>query len=112
MKPIQLLLVPLLLGLLVFFYRRLRQHIVLRFVVSLVLLAVLVFTVFQDSSTWLANRLGIGRGVDLVIYLGLLALAVSCVLLYLRSVRLEQTLTELVRQQALDTAQRPAAQPD
>lgn len=105
MKPIQFLLLPLLLFLLVIFFRKLRPYPRLRILVSLALLSAIVFTLFLDSSTFLANWLGVGRGVDLIFYLSILGLTVSCVLLYLRSMRLERMITDLVRAQALDQAE-------
>lgn len=104
MKPAQWILVPLLLALLLTLRPRLRQASA-RGALSLVLLAALVFTLFQDSSIWLARQLGIGRGVDLVIYFSLLGLGVVCVLLYLRINELERLLVELVRARALERAE-------
>ena len=104
MKPIQLILVPLLVFWLIVFWLRLKQQPLMRFLVSIVLLTGLVFTLFPDSSTWLAQYLGVGRGVDMVIYLSLTGLTVGSLLLYLRILRLERLLTEVVRQQATDQA--------
>lgn len=101
MKPIQFILIPLLAGILFFFQARLQKHPLLRVMVSLALIAAIIFTLFQDSSTLIANFLGIGRGVDLVIYLSLIGLTVSCVLLYLRTVKLERMLTMMARNQAI-----------
>ncbi|MDX2284897.1 MAG: DUF2304 domain-containing protein [Bacteroidia bacterium] len=111
MKPIQWVLIPVLAGLLLLFYRRLRGHAAVRAVTLLSTGTALLFTLFLDSSTWLANRLGIGRGVDLVTYLALLALMVSCVLLYLRLVRMEARFAEYVRRQAVEAAEPPEAGP-
>lgn len=47
---------------------------------------------------------GIGRGVDLIIYLNLIAGLYVTVAQYTRSRRLETTITELVRQRALSEA--------
>ena len=105
MKPIQLLLLPILLLVLVIFFRKLRPYPWLRILTSLILIIAIIFTLFLDSSTLLANWLGVGRGVDLVIYLSMLGLTVSCLLLYLRSMRLERMLIEVVRAQALATSE-------
>lgn len=109
-KPIQVLLIPVLLLLLVLFFVRLKQHPLLRILVSLILIAALVFTIDLESSTELARLLGIGRGVDLVIYLSLLGLTVSSILLYLRTVKLEAMLTELARNQAIEDSTSPGQQ--
>ncbi|MEM7658641.1 MAG: DUF2304 domain-containing protein [Bacteroidota bacterium] len=109
-KPIQYLLIPVLGLLLVLFFVRLKRHPLIRILVSLILIAALVFTIDLDSSTRLAQWLGIGRGVDLVIYLSLLGLTVSCILLYLRTVKLEALLTELARNQAIEEGKAPKAE--
>jgi len=107
MKPIQWILVPVFLFLMISLGRRLNGQPVLRLLVWGLLLSGIVFTVFEDSSTYLANALGIGRGVDMVIYLSLLGLGVSSLLLYLRTRRLEQRLAEIVRQQAIQDTSKP-----
>ena len=101
MKPIQFILVPLLILLLIIFIPRLRQQRVLKIIFILIITAIMVFTIFLDSSMVLAQYLGIGRGVDLVMYFGMLGLSVCCLLLYLRMQQLQQQLTELARQMAL-----------
>jgi small membrane protein len=108
MRPIQLLLVPLLLFLLVLFWTRLRRQPVMRLLVAGVMGTALVFTLFPDSSTWLANRLGVGRGVDMVIYLSLIGLSSGLLLLYLRLQQLERKLAEVARQVAILQAVPPA----
>ncbi|MFK7926296.1 MAG: DUF2304 family protein [Bacteroidia bacterium] len=107
MKPIQWILIPIFLFLMVSLGRRLKSQPLLRSLVWGLLLAGIIFTVFEDSSTFLANALGIGRGVDMVIYLSLLGLGVSSILLYLRTRRLEQKLAEIVRQQAIQDVDKP-----
>jgi small membrane protein len=111
MRPIQFLLVPLLLFLLVLFWIRLKQQPVMRPLVAVVMGLALVFTVFPDSSTLLANQLGVGRGVDMVIYLSLIGLSSGLLLLYLRLQQLERKLAEVSRQLALQQARPPAPAP-
>ncbi|MDX1909631.1 MAG: DUF2304 domain-containing protein [Bacteroidia bacterium] len=112
MKPLQLILIPVLLGLLLAFQARLRPYPRVRLLFSAAMLAALVFTLILDTSTQLAQWLGVGRGVDLVTYVALLTLSVVCVGLYLRIARLEQQLTTLVRAQALQQAILPESKPD
>lgn len=102
MKPIQLILVPVLLFLLALFFRKLRQQPVMRIFVLAVILTGLVFSVFPESSTIIANYLGIGRGADLIMYVGMLGLSAVSVLLYLRTLKLERMITEIVRRKALE----------
>jgi hypothetical protein len=63
-----------------------------------------------DDVTWAANRLGVGRGADLLLY----ALAVGTIFLmlntYLRFRALDRQMTELVRSLALREAERDNAE--
>ena len=101
MKPIQFILVPLLIILLVIFFPKLRKQWLIRSVFVGIIALTLLFTIYLDSSTIIAQYLGIGRGVDLVLYFGMLGLTVCCLMLYLRSLKLEQMITQLAREQAL-----------
>ncbi len=107
MRPIQFILVPLLLFAFINFWLRLREQPLMRIVVALVLILGIGFVLFPDASTLLANALGVGRGADMVIYLTLTGLTIGLILLYLRILRLERQLTELVRHQAIAHAQKP-----
>ncbi|MEL6672427.1 MAG: DUF2304 domain-containing protein [Bacteroidota bacterium] len=111
MKPVQFILLPLLVLLLIVFTKRLRKQVLLKGVFICIILALMVLTVFPDVTTTLANWVGVGRGVDLVFYFGMLGLSVSCLFLYLRSVRLEEQLTELARTIALQEADSPSEKP-
>lgn len=111
MRPIQFILIPLLLFWLLLFWVRLRRQPLMRALSSLVLGTALVFTLFPDSSTWVAHTLGVGRGVDVVIYLGMIGLTVGSILLYLRVLHLERKLAEVARELALLQAQPPADPP-
>ena len=109
MKPIQFILVPLLILLLIIFIPRLRQQRILKIIFILIISAIMVFTIFLDSSMVIAHYLGIGRGVDLVMYFGMLGLSVCCLLLYLRMQQLQQQVTGLAREMALlGTTRKPA----
>ena len=101
MKPIQFILVPVLLFLIILFWRKLKGHPFLKWLVSGILTLMMVFTIFLESSTKIANTLGIGRGVDFVTYVALLSLTIVCIFLYLRTVRLERMITEMVRENAI-----------
>lgn len=107
MKPIQFILVPLFLFWLGVFWVRFKKQPLIRGLVSMVLIVAIIFTVFPDSSTQLANYLGVGRGVDMAIYLSLVGLVVGGLLLYLRILKLERQIVELTRQQAIIQAQKP-----
>jgi small membrane protein len=66
------------------------------------------FCVLVPNITWsLARLLGVGRGVDAVIYLTLVGLSYAFFRLYLRLRQTEQQITLLVRKLALKEAPKP-----
>ena len=64
-------------------------------------LASLVVIWIPEIASRAANIFGVGRGADLIVYLGLPLLFVLVFQLYVSHVRLERQLTELVRREAL-----------
>ena len=76
-------------------------------------LAILLFVtavvaiLFPDLTTRLANILGVGRGTDLLIYLFVLGAVFAFIVLNARIIRLEDHITELVRELALSRASKP-----
>lgn len=59
-----------------------------------------VLSLLPDTTTFFANLLGIGRGVDLAVYIAILALLFFVFKLYAKLNELEQELTTLVRELA------------
>lgn len=60
------------------------------------------FAIVEPGVTvWVARRLGIGRGADLVLYCTVLATGVGFFVVYARMRQLETSLTKLVRHLAL-----------
>lgn len=107
MTAIQLLLSAILIiGVLVYF-RRLRSRLVDRVVIFVLALSALVMVARPDWANAIAHFLGVGRGADLITYLGLIGLAFLWLGLYTRQRRLEETLTDLARQLALLGAEDP-----
>ncbi|MCI4667825.1 MAG: DUF2304 domain-containing protein [Bacteroidia bacterium] len=100
----QWIMLPVMLILTGIFFQKLKHQPLLRTIVMLVMLTGMIFLVFPDWSTILASYIGIGRGVDLIIYLSLLALTLASILLYLRTVDLQKKIEALVRKDALDQA--------
>jgi len=64
-------------------------------------LAAALVVIWPDITVWIANRVGVGRGSDLVIYLAIIFLFYTIFRLLLRLEKMEKNLTELVRQEAL-----------
>ena len=67
----------------------------------------MLLVAFPTLSIRLANRVGVGRGADLVTYLGLLGLGFFALVLYSRLKGIEERLTELVRLVAIKEARQP-----
>lgn len=62
-----------------------------------------VSVLFPDIVTWMANRLGVARGTDLVLYALVVAFLFVSVALYQRVHQLESRLAKLTRAVALST---------
>ncbi|GAA1979280.1 DUF2304 domain-containing protein [Catenulispora subtropica] len=60
-----------------------------------------------DDTTWLAHKVGVGRGADLLLYLLVVAFAFFSVNTFLRFRNLERRFTDLARSIALSNAQTP-----
>lgn len=61
----------------------------------------LVAIVFQDTSAFIAHLLGIGRGVDAVIYLSIVLIFYLIFRLFMRFNQLDNQITTIVRHLAL-----------
>jgi hypothetical protein len=85
-----------------------RKDRVVRFAVWL-LAAAAVYN--PDLTSVIANRLGIQRGTDLVLYGFVLAFLVVSFVFYSRSVRVERQLTDVVRHIALSEAKHGPSEP-
>ena len=66
-----------------------------------------VATLFPDLTTVVANRLGVGRGTDLVFYLFAIMTVFIFILLYGKISRLESAQTDLIRELAIRDAVPP-----
>lgn len=71
-----------------------------------------VFVIWPDITNKIATRLGVGRGADLVFYISILTFWFVILKLYARIRRLEQLLTEIVREDALNKASAQAGKSD
>ena len=72
--------------------------------------AVGVCVMAPGITQWFARILGVGRGADAVFYVGLVGLSYAFFRLYLKTRHLEQQITLLVRQLALQEAARTSAE--
>ena len=107
MKPIQPILLILFVIIAGFYLSRLRRKAWDRLIVILFIVTGAVLVAAPDLSTDIAQMVGVGRGADLVLYLGIMGLSFVCLLLYAKLRQLETTLTELARSIALGNAISP-----
>lgn len=61
---------------------------------------------FPDNTVVLANTFGIGRGVDFIVYIAIIVLFAVVFRLHIKMAQLEEHLTSLVRQDAIDHAKK------
>lgn len=61
------------------------------------------FILFPDYTNTIAHKLGVGRGADLLFYICILFFLFVILKLFARIRRLEDKLTEMVRQNAIET---------
>ena len=107
MKPIQPILVLFLLLIAGVYFLRLRKKSYDRLIVIFFILSGVILVIMPDLSAEIARFVGVGRGVDLVLYLGMLGLSFVSLLLYAKLRDLEAVLSELVRSIAIAEASQP-----
>jgi hypothetical protein len=84
--------------------RRALHRVVWRGFVLLALLAAVASVVFPDALTWVANRVGVGRGADLLLYVLTVTFMLVAVVLFRRLADVERKYVELARQIAVREA--------
>ena len=85
-----------------------RSLLVIKRVVAFVMfLALLLLVIFPQISTFIAGKIGVGRGVDLLFYFSHLFLLFLIVALWRRSLALTGTVTKLTRAIALQNPTTP-----
>ena len=105
--PIQLLLSVLLLVIAVASLRLFRNRLLYRlFFVAIVLTGILFVTV-PELPYYIANRLGVGRGVDLVFYLLFTGFLLLIAVLYRRLLQHDVIITQIIRQNAIKNHNSP-----
>jgi len=89
-----------------YMYLRLRNTFLDLILILLFLITGVVFVIFNEITDKMAHFLGIGRGADMIFYLGLLFLFFLMLKLYARLRRVEENLTELVRKKSIEEAEK------
>lgn len=109
MKLIQIILIPALLLLILFYFRRLRSLLLDRIIILVLGLLGVLMVIFPERADKLAQAFGVGRGADLVVYLTLVGLAFFLIVLISKIRTLETRLTEVARFEAIAHADRLTA---
>ncbi len=107
MITIKLILIALLLLILLAFRVQRSLLLIKRGVAVLMFAGLLILVLFPDISTLMANKMGVGRGVDLLFYLAHLFFLLVAVALWRRTINLSAALTKLARETAIRNAERP-----
>jgi hypothetical protein len=107
MKPVQLLLLGLIIVGLWVYLQFLRSRSRDRFFVVAIFIASAALVLMPGVASRLATMLQVGRGVDLVMYLAILLLGFFNLLLYSRMRQLRQQFIQLARHTAISEARRP-----
>lgn len=97
----QIMLLVFLLAFIIYIFR-LRTQLIDRLVFLILAVIGLVLAFRPDLSTWIASRVSIGRGTDLVFYLFIIAGLFFALTITTRTRNLQRQLTLIVRQMALD----------
>jgi hypothetical protein len=98
---IQLILIAAIAGIGVLALWSLRSRRLSRFVVLALAAAGVIFVLRPDASTRIAHFLGVGRGVDLMLYIFLIATVYALMQLYARVRTLDWQITQLSRALAI-----------
>jgi hypothetical protein len=107
-RPIQLIIFFLLLTVMIVYFKRLRSKLLDRMIVLIIGSLGLLMALVPEWSNHVAHMIGVGRGVDLVIYLSIIGLAFLWIGIYTRIRDLETRQTWLVRRLAIEQARFPA----
>jgi small membrane protein len=105
--PIQAILLVLILALGIYFLRRSRSRLAGRIVMILFIITLSIFVLFPDITTWIANRLGVGRGTDFLFYAFALFVLYALSMIYLRLRDQDRKITQMARSLALQDALKP-----
>ena len=111
MRPVQFILVLLVMGVTFFYFNRMRSNATDRFVVFIFGAGGVLLAIFPKITNTLADLVGVGRGADLFIYLSLVGFGFFGLLLYTRIRDLENSLTDLARKTTIRDAHTPQIDP-
>jgi hypothetical protein len=106
MNGIQILLITGVVLVAVYFFVRLHNSVLDILLLLGLVSAAAVFIFSPDATNRIAHRLGVGRGADLVFYLSIVIFWFVILKLYVRIRKLEKIVTDVVRKDALNEAEK------
>ncbi len=104
MNGIQVILIGGVVAIFVYYISRFRNAFIDLLILFLFSGLAIFFILFPEKTNLVAQKVGVGRGADLLFYCCILFFLFILIKLFARIRRLEKTLTELVRKQAKDNA--------
>ncbi len=107
MSPIQLILILIAAGFVLVYFNRLRSRLLDRLIFFVLAVLAVVMVLRPDWANAVAVFLGVGRGADLLVYLGFSGLAFLWLGLYARQREMDIRLTDLARRLAKLGAEKP-----
>ena len=107
MNAIQVILIGGVVAIFVYYISRFRNAFIDLLILFLFSGLAIFFILFPDKTNAIAQKVGVGRGADLLFYCCILFFLFILIKLFARIRRLEKTLTDLVRKQAKDEAREP-----
>lgn len=107
MRPVQFILIVLVILVIVLYFSRLRSGLLDRVVVVLFAALGITMAAVPDLTMKMAHAVGVGRGADLFMYLSLVGFGFFGLVLYSKLRDLEASITHLARNVAIQTASRP-----
>jgi len=106
MNGIQILLITGVVLVAVYFFVRLHNSVLDILLLLGLVSAAVVFIFSPDATNRIAHKLGVGRGADLVFYLSIVIFWFVILKLYVRIRKLEKIVTDVVRKDALNEAEK------
>jgi hypothetical protein len=106
MMPIKIILLVTFLLITIGVVQLLRNRLLSRILIIVLAVAAVYFILMPDQLTAIATLLGVGRGTDLLVYLGFCGLLMLHLLSYRKTKKLEEQVAELNRKIALKEAEK------
>lgn len=110
MSGIQLVLLTGVAFICLYFIIQLKKKLLDLLLLLVMIAGAVVFIIWPDLTTRIAQKLGVGRGADLVFYVSILIFWFVVLKLYARVRQLEKSFTQIIREDALKKASIPSTE--